>query len=202
VNTTRGYTDDVQAFEFYLTGYGLMKKRTYVTGTVGEHPVLFPTILRQGPSTQFRTPIDDKHTWHIHVNFRPTGDGSEPGDAFNPPVEYLAPYKEPAELSHPFAKYDNRGVIAQDHMAWETQGAIANRTNEHLSYSDRGVVLLRRLVKGQVDRVQAAEDPMGVIRDPNHPIIDTNIDEDAWRAEYQRAQAASGQTWAPPSDAR
>jgi hypothetical protein len=64
------------------------------------------------------------------------------------------------------------------------------------------VVLLRRGVKEQIDRVQAGEDPMGVIRDPNHPIIDTNIDEDAWRAEYQRAQAAAGQTWAPPSDAR
>jgi 5,5'-dehydrodivanillate O-demethylase len=202
VNTTRGYTDDVQSFEFYLTDYGLMKKRTYTTGVVDEHPVLFPTILRQGPSTQFRTPIDDHHTWHIHVNFRLTEDGSEPADAFDPPVEYLEPYKVPADKSHPIAKYDNRGVIAQDHMAWETQGPIADRRNEHLSYSDRGVVLLRRVVKEQIERVRRGEDPMGVIRDPNHGFIDTNIDGDVWRGEYQKVARETGNTWAPPSDAK
>ena len=35
--TTRGYTDEVQSFEFYTTEYDLMKKRTYTTGVVDEH---------------------------------------------------------------------------------------------------------------------------------------------------------------------
>jgi 5,5'-dehydrodivanillate O-demethylase len=146
-----------------------MKKRTYKNGVVDEHPVLFPTILRQGPSTQLRTPIDDAHTWHVHVNFRLTEDGSEPEDAFDPPIEYIDPFKKPPDNSHPYAKYDNRSVLAQDHMAWETQGPIADRTAEHLSYSDRGVVLLRRVLKEQIERVQRGEDPLGVIRDPDYP---------------------------------
>ena len=66
-------------------------------------------------------------------------------------------------------------VYAQDHMAWETQGPIADRTTEHLAHSDRGVVLLRKVVRENIERVQQGLDPMGVIRDPDHPMIDTNL---------------------------
>jgi len=38
VSTTRGFTDDVESFEFHTTSWGLMKKRTYKDGTVDEHP--------------------------------------------------------------------------------------------------------------------------------------------------------------------
>ncbi len=58
-STTRGFTDDVESFEFYMTGYGIMKKRKYKNGLTDEHPLIFPNILRQDPSTQFRVPIDD-----------------------------------------------------------------------------------------------------------------------------------------------
>jgi len=191
VNTTRGYTDDVESFEFYLTEFGLMKKRTYKNGSLDEHPVCFPTILRQGPSTQFRTPIDDTHTWHVHVNFFPTQDHSEPENAFDPEIQIMEPYKQPADKLHPFTKFTLQHVIPQDHMAWETQGPIADRTKEHLSYSDRGVVLLRRVTKEQIEKVQRGEDPMGVQRGENPPMVDTNIDEDWWQANPDRARATS-----------
>ena len=180
VNTTRGFTDDVADFEFYITDYGLMKRRTYVNGSVDEHPVVFPSILRQGPSTQFRTPVDDEHTWHVHVLFFPSADGSEPPEAFDPEIEYAEPYKDPPGAMHPEAHFLLQHVIPQDHMAWETQGPIADRTREHLSYSDRGVALLRRVTLEQIKKVQRGEDPLGVFRDPDHPIIDTNVDEDWW----------------------
>src|ERR671931_2849619 len=61
VNTTRGFIDDVKDTDFYVTEYGIMKKRTYVNGQVDEHPLVFPNILRQGYSTQIRVPIDDEH---------------------------------------------------------------------------------------------------------------------------------------------
>ena len=178
VNTTRGFTDDVLDFEFYVTDYGgLMKKRTYKNGMVDEHPVLFPNILRQGSSTQFRTPIDDTHTWHVRMHFYPAEDGSEPADAFEPEFRYDPPIKEDPEKDHPFTRFILRDVNAQDQMAWETQGPITDRSVEHLSYSDRGVVLLRRVLKEQIERVQRGEDPIGVFRDPDHPMIDTNVDE-------------------------
>lgn len=177
VNTTRGFTDDVRDNDFYLTPYGIMKKRTYMDGKIDEHPLVFPNILRQGYSTQIRVPMDDTHTAHIHVMFYPNEDGSLVGEEEDPPVEYLAPYKSPANALHPEAHYTMGTVLAQDHMAWETQGPIADRTTEHLSYSDRGIAMLRKLMREQIMLVQEGKDPMCVIRDPNHPMVDTNIDE-------------------------
>jgi 5,5'-dehydrodivanillate O-demethylase len=175
VNTTRGFTDDVKDFDFYVTPIGIMKRRTYVDGTVEEHPLVFPNMLRQSNSLQIRVPLDDTHTAHIHVVFRPTPDGSEVDEPDELPVEYLAPYKDPPDGVHPFARFTLRSVLAQDHMAWETQGPIADRTQEHLGASDRGIVLLRRLLKEQIERVQQGLDPLGVIRDPDHAEIDTNL---------------------------
>jgi len=76
---------------------------------------------------------------------------------------------------HPFTRHRMNQVDAQDYMAWETQGAIPDRSIERLATSDRGVVLLRNLFKEQIERVQQGLDPMGVQRDPNHPTIDTNL---------------------------
>jgi 5,5'-dehydrodivanillate O-demethylase len=178
VNTTRGFTDDVADTDFYVTPIGIMKKRTYKNGAVDEHPLVFPNILRQGFSTQIRVPMDDTHTAHIHVMFEPTAsNGASSDEEEDPSVEYLAPYKDPPDALHPVARFNLRSVLAQDHMAWETQGPIADRMTEHLSYSDRGVALLRKLTTEQIARVQQGLDPMGVVRDPDHPMIDTNIDE-------------------------
>ena len=68
-------------------------------------------------------------------------------------------------------------VASQDHMAWETQGPIADRPRERLATSDRGVVMFREMLKAEIARVQSGLDPRGVIRDPNHEIIDTNLED-------------------------
>ena len=44
-----------------------------------------------------------------------------------------------------------------------------------LAHSDRGVVMLRKLMLDQQERVRQGLDPMGVIRDPDHAMIDTNL---------------------------
>jgi 5,5'-dehydrodivanillate O-demethylase oxygenase subunit len=186
VNTTRGFTDDVKEFDFEVSPIGIVKRRTYVDGKTDEHPLIFPNILRQGAATQIRVPIDDTHTWHVHVVFDPTPDGSLVDQAADPPVEYLASYKDPPDGIHPFGRFNLTTVLSQDHMAWETQGPIADRTQEHLSYSDRGVVLLRRLLKEQIERVQQGLDPMGLVRDPAHPMIDTNLYGEAQGVRTER----------------
>ena len=177
VNTTRGFTDDVASYEFYLTDFGIVKKRTYVNGMVDHHPLIFPNILRQGNATQIRVPIDDEHTRIFFVRFTPTEDGSLVDDPDARPVEFIPSYKHPAERLHPFTRFTLDSVQPQDHMAWETQGPIADRTTEHLSYSDRGVVLYRRLLKENIERVQQGLDPFGLVRDPDHEMIDTNLME-------------------------
>src|ERR1019366_2347463 len=50
--------------------------------------------------------------------------------------------------------------------AWETQGSIAKRELEKLGTTDRGVILLRTMLKRELETVEAGGDPMGVIRDP------------------------------------
>jgi 5,5'-dehydrodivanillate O-demethylase len=82
-------------------------------------------------------------------------------------------------------------VQAQDHMAWETQGAICDRTQERLTSSDRGVILLRQVMFREMKKVQQGQDPMGVIRDPeNNPFIDTHLMESIAQGGYDRAPRA------------
>ena len=48
---------------------------------------------------------------------------------------------------------------------WEAQtgqGAISFHSEEHLRTSDRGIVMLRRLLERQVDAVAKGEHPLGV----------------------------------------
>ena len=189
-NSTRGLTDDVERFDFYELPYGLMKQRIYKNGMVDEHPVIFPNILRQGNAGQIRVPMDDTHTKIYFVRFFPTADGS-PVDDDEPPVEYIQPYKNPPEALHPYTRFRMDAVQAQDHMAWETQGPIMDRTCERLTTSDRGVILFREVMMREMDRVQGGLDPMGVIRDAAHnPMIDTHLMESIAQNAQERAARA------------
>jgi 5,5'-dehydrodivanillate O-demethylase oxygenase subunit len=191
-NSTRGLTDDVERFNFYELPYGLMKQRIYKNGMVDEHPVIFPNILRQGNAGQIRVPMDDTHTKIYFVRFFPTQDGSLVDDD-EPPVEYIQPYKNPPEALHPYTRFRMDAVQAQDHMAWETQGPIMDRTCERLTTSDRGVILFREVMRREMDRVQQGLDPMGIIRDAAHnPMIDTHLmDSIAQNAQERAARAVN-----------
>ena len=51
-------------------------------------------------------------------------------------------------------------------MAWWTQGPIARRELERLGVSDEGIILFRKLLEQQIDKVARGEDPMNTFRDP------------------------------------
>ena len=188
VNTTRGFIDDQPSFDFWPVEYGIMKRRNFLNGESDEHPLVFPNILRSGGTFQIRVPVDDTHTWRVDVNFQASDDGSEDPSALDPPVRYPEPYKDPPDALHPFTRMQTNTVPQQDHMAWETQRPISDRTAEHLATGDRAIVFLRRLTMENIRKVEQGLDPIGVIRDPNHPIIDTNIARDL--------NASGGQTGA------
>ena len=62
-------------------------------------------------------------------------------------------------------------------MAWVTQGPIAQRELEKLGSTDRGVIQLRKMFQREMAKVEAGEDPMGVIRDPEqNRIIDLPVE--------------------------
>lgn len=175
--------------EFIRFEYGIMKRRVTPGKNpsdppmVDEHPLVFPTTLRHVSNevrgvrkeermfrhnVQIRVPIDDTHTQVYRVNFVPAAAESSPPDQ-DPPYEYRP-------LKSPTGEYYMDIVSAQDSMAWETQGPITDRTQENLGASDRGIVMLRRLLQEQIEIVRNGGDPMGVIRDPEkNKIIEFDV---------------------------
>jgi 5,5'-dehydrodivanillate O-demethylase len=72
-------------------------------------------------------------------------------------------------------------IMNQDFIAWVGQGTIADRTQEHLAASDRGIILMRKRFLDDMDRIERGEDPKAIVRDPLHnecielPIIDRHL---------------------------
>jgi 5,5'-dehydrodivanillate O-demethylase len=165
-----------------------MKKRTYKNGLTDRHPLIFPNILRQANATQIRVPMDDTHTRIFFVRFDPAEDGRDVPEEGEPPVETMKPYKDPPDALHPFTRFHMTiDVQAQDHMAWETQGPVSDRTSERLATADRGIVMLREMMKREIEKVRKGLDPMGVIRDPaQNVMIDTGLSESLRGPEFRR----------------
>lgn len=177
---------DHMKIEFDVFDYGIMKRRLlkgepedaddWTTG----HPLLFPNILAVGgdqtpsQSLQFRVPIDDTHT----VQFAYRVSRRKPGDA-----------PQPLRVKHA-ELFDDKGRIIpdivpnQDILAWVGQGAISDRTEEHLARSDKGVVLYHNLLLENLEKVERGEDPMGTIRDSreNEPMINIRRERNALTA--------------------
>jgi 5,5'-dehydrodivanillate O-demethylase len=61
---------------------------------------------------------------------------------------------------------------SQDKMAWETQGALFDRSKENLGATDRGITMYRKMLRDQFEIVQRGGEPMALVRDPgkNHVI--------------------------------
>lgn len=52
-----------------------------------------------------------------------------------------------------------------------SQGTIAWHSDAHLATSDRGVIMLRKLLRRQLDAIHDGQDPADVIRDPAAPPV-------------------------------
>ena len=57
-------------------------------------------------------------------------------------------------------------VMNQDFVAWVGQGTIADRTQEHLGESDRGIILMRQRMLEEAAVVADGGDPKALVRDP------------------------------------
>ena len=152
--------------EFDIFDYGIMKRRTTAGAEgsrVDQHPLLFPNILRHVFSPkqsgkmfhnlQYRVPIDDTSTQIFMVVFVP--DETKRASRGDTRFSYVPMRDEEGE-------YRLEMVLAQDVMAWESQGRIVDRTREYLGAADRGVVLLRRLMREQIEAVRDGRAPLGV----------------------------------------
>jgi 5,5'-dehydrodivanillate O-demethylase len=171
---------------FDVFEYGIVKRRVVDDKTEQDedwsvgHPVIFPNFLKSGsaatPVFQIRVPIDDENTayWWYRVYTRASKvpvTAQAPADMpfYTVPVPQLDPAGRPQ-----WDILDNNS--GQDIVAWITQGAIADRSQETLGRSDKGVVLYRRLLKEALDRLEEGGDPMNVFRDPAVKRIDLAVE--------------------------
>jgi len=108
----------------------------------------------------WRMPIDDFNTRTFTLHFYPKVNG-KPW-----PKEYKDRAK-PAPLMRGTRKqYDMATINGQDSAAQVGQGAIVDRTEEHLGHSDRGVIQVRKLWKSAIETCLKGKDPPNLIRDP------------------------------------
>jgi 5,5'-dehydrodivanillate O-demethylase len=154
--------------------FGILKQRRTPGKKPGDgpqldqHPLLFPITLRHvfralktdgllRHTLQIRVPVDDTHTQVYVVYFTPNESDISPADG-DPPWEYfpIRDEKGAYRLEH---------VLVQDAMVWETQGALTDRTQEHLGVGDEGIIIFRKLLREQIEAVQKGGEPLGVVRD-------------------------------------
>ena len=155
--------------------YGIIKRRLMegqsedVSDWRDGHPVVFPGTLAVGSGGglwqsyqfQIRVPIDDETTEHYwYMAYVPPADAEVPQHLLDRVPSFPLPQRD-AE-----GEYKLDFIFAQDVMAWETQGRIAKRHLEALGTTDRGVIMFRNMLKRELLKVEAGEDPIGVIRDP------------------------------------
>jgi Rieske oxygenase family protein len=98
-----------------------------------------------------------------------------PSDSERSPANLPVPFRF-SQLKTGQREYKMNMVSAQDSMAWETQGPVTDRTREHIGVGDEGVIVLRKLLKEQIERVQQGLEPVGMIRDPEkNQLIDLGV---------------------------
>lgn len=146
--------------------YGFVYRRVQ-EGMGEDHPLwtigrtcLWPNALYTGDHFEWRVPVDDTTTLSVGWFFDRIAPGHElPGGKRY--YHWHSPLKDPQT-----GRWINSHIMNQDFIAWVGQGAVADRTLEHLSPSDRGVIMMRQKMFEQMDLVAEGGDPKNTFRDP------------------------------------
>lgn len=153
--------------------HGIIKRRLLVGQSeesddwkIG-HPLVFPYKMWVGGNgvyqMQIRVPVDDAHT-HVMFYSVHAPEGIPVAEGENRCVDY------DIEWIHEDGRYIVDYIEGQDIMAWVSQGEVADRTVEHITKSDVGVLACRRMFRDAIDAVAAGKDPVAVVREP-HEVI-------------------------------
>jgi 5,5'-dehydrodivanillate O-demethylase len=178
---------DFEEFE-----YGLVYKRVR-EGASERDPLwtigrvcLWPHALFTGNHFEWRIPIDDTHTLSVGWFFNRVPKEREPFEQTRIPYWY-----SPVTDQH--GRLITSHIMNQDFVGWIGQGAIADRTREHLGATDRGIVMMRRRLLADIEVIRGGGEPKAVVRDPavnaciRLPIIDRHLLVDGLsRAELEQ----------------
>jgi len=121
---------------------------------------LWPNALFTGDHFEWRVPIDDENTLSVTWAFSRVPREREPYIQEQIPA-WSGPVKDPVT-----GRWISSHVMNQDFVAWIGQGVIADRTQEHLGTSDRGILMLRKRFLSDLEAMASGSDPKAVIRDP------------------------------------
>ncbi|MGW2888038.1 Rieske 2Fe-2S domain-containing protein [Streptomyces griseoruber] len=121
-----------------------------------------PTADQQTDMVLWATPTDDTHH-RLWFSIR----SNDPERMYRFAAGVKQNGKDPWELTE-----DERQRFPGDGEAQQSQGPITLHSEETLAPSDRGVVMLRRMLRTIVDDVEAGRDPQGVSLDevPPRPV--------------------------------
>jgi 5,5'-dehydrodivanillate O-demethylase oxygenase subunit len=165
----RSYQPRHVKIDFEEFEYGFIYRRLREGGSEN-HPLwrtgrvcLWPAALFTGNHIEYRVPIDDHRTRSITWSFSRVPNEEEPFVQ-----EAIPTWHGPVFDS--FGKVITSHLTNQDFAAWLAQGVIADRSREHLGFSDRGIAMLRQRFWTEIEAVSKGEDPKGVIR--NHDAND------------------------------
>ena len=161
---------------------------------------LWPNALYSG-FPEWRVPVDDSHTFSFAFFNSPV-----PGDELF--VQERIPYWAAIVTDPNTGRWVNTHIMNQDIIAWVGQGTVADRTQEHLGESDRGVIMMRKKMLEQAEVVADGGEPKAIIRDPeqNHRLYLPRVGRSrpggglpggdapsrSGGAERQRAQVGAG----------
>jgi 5,5'-dehydrodivanillate O-demethylase len=158
---TRGARHLKLAFDEFEHGFIY---RRVLDNTDESHPLwtvgrvsLWPNCLFIG-SFIWHVPIDDEQTLDVSWHLDPNG-AAPPGAA--------VPYCRGGLDREPDGRISAKDGRHQDAIAMIGQGAIADRTREHVGDGDRGILLLRSRLLSELDAVAHGKDPKGILRDPS-----------------------------------
>jgi phenylpropionate dioxygenase-like ring-hydroxylating dioxygenase large terminal subunit len=153
------------------TGEGRDVER--VSSTVVPSLILVPDqqLNITGPTTYIRwlVPVDDNHHCIFHAMRVPPGvDGGALFEKSSRPM--------PMGTDKPWSEMtdDEHQRFPTDWEAMCSQGLIEEHLEENLETSDRGIVLLRKMLRQQIEIVRDGGDPMGVTFDVAQRVFKTD----------------------------
>jgi nitrite reductase/ring-hydroxylating ferredoxin subunit len=178
--------DLAPAIEVELTDYGLRiytlrqaeKGMRYlrVTNFIMPNLAAFGgSTIGEGYAVHWHVPIDDRTHWKYIFTFnrkRPITQEVRERNRAELSADYRLARSADNRYQQDRASMANQSFTgmgfnfqAHDAFATESQGAVQDRTEEHLVTSDKAIVAARKLILNAINEVRADRDPLHVIRD-------------------------------------
>jgi 5,5'-dehydrodivanillate O-demethylase oxygenase subunit len=174
-HTFPAYSGRKISYHFERADYGAsLEMRIEGVATPNVTPYGFPATNRfnlppaepQGPPMQvvlYRVPRDETSHENFFVAFRASDQPLSSDQRVVHAKRWNVKFGEYRPLATDWWGID---VSDQDRMAFEQQGVIVDRTQEHLVSSDAGILLMRRMMREGFEAIEKGEDPPCIIRDP------------------------------------